>query len=155
MTIGTRQTATVSHSTRRSRWPRVSSGGSGRRRGRAGPVAVARRAFGTGLRVLLGGQPSCPLRGLSRPRWQACPPRCRTHPVMAEPHPAFWTEPANAPRRAPARSPGRTRPSRQGRARRRRAEHFRRRRRDLLVDAVAALVLALILVSLTAGLRIL
>jgi hypothetical protein len=39
--------------------------------------------------------------------------------------------------------------------RRRREQHFRRRRRDLLADAVLALLLAIVLMSLTAGLGIL
>jgi hypothetical protein len=39
--------------------------------------------------------------------------------------------------------------------RRRRERHFRRRRRDLLEDAVLGLVLAVVLISVTAGLGVL
>lgn len=57
-------------------------------------------------------------------------------------------------RSAPARSgPGRAR-ARTRAERRRRQRHFARRRRDLLEDAALALVLTLILISLTAGLGV-
>ena len=65
-----------------------------------------------------------------------------------------WTPPTPEPARRPVSAARARRTGRPG-ARRRRAEHFRRRRRDLLVDAVLALVLAIILISLTAGLGIL
>ena len=73
-----------------------------------------------------------------------------------------WTDPAGEPeRRPPPPAPGPragappARRSARTPQRRRREEHFRRRRRDLLVDVGVALVLAIILISLTAGLGIL
>ncbi len=78
-----------------------------------------------------------------------------------------WTEPARGAKRGQAagralssgrRSAPRTaehRPSAPQGERRRRAQHFRRRRRDLLVDATLALILTIVLLSLTAGLGIL
>ncbi len=66
-----------------------------------------------------------------------------------------WTEPVRAPKRPRRpRTAGRRRPSRDA-ERRRRAQHFARRRRGLVTDAVLALILALVLISLTAGLGIL
>jgi hypothetical protein len=53
----------------------------------------------------------------------------------------------------PTRSPRRLSPA--AAERRRRQQHFRLRRRDLLVDAVLGLVLAILLLSETAGLGIL
>ena len=50
----------------------------------------------------------------------------------------------------PPRAPGRARSEH-----RRRERHFRRRRRDLLEDALLGLVLAIVLISLTAGLGVL
>jgi Flp pilus assembly protein TadB len=75
---------------------------------------------------------------------------------MAKAHAAPRANSAAEPRRARPQTglaPVRTAP--RSTERRRREQHFRRRRRDLLTDAILALVLAIVLTSLTAGLGIL
>jgi Flp pilus assembly protein TadB len=67
--------------------------------------------------------------------------------------------PARATNRLEQREPARQRRVAAGRdaarERRRRQLHFRRRRRDLLEDAVLGLLLAIMLLSVTAGLGVL
>lgn len=83
-------------------------------------------------------------------------PRARTAAHRHAP-PRSGLSRAGSPRSAAPRSATR-RPDPADRTRalerRRREQHFRARRRDLLVDTVAALVVALILITVTAGLGV-